>query len=305
VSEVVREFVRPRSVGEAGQLADSGEAVAMLGVPEEWYHGRPEVSSSRLKVMLRSPKAFRAALAAPRVEKAEFDVGHAVHARVLGVGAPVALIPEEVLASNGALSTKAAKEWVEAARAEGKVPLKQREYDLVVRGSDAVLMHPKARQILEPEGFSEVSLFGADPEFGVSLRGRVDRLSGLQLADVKTTPSLAVQKLRSVVDDYGYDLQSEMYRFLFELVFGEVPEPTVLIFMEKEAPYDVRVVRLGEDWIEGGWHKFREALRRFAECSASGVWPGVDEVGEIEELVPAPWYSARVAARAESLEGSL
>jgi hypothetical protein len=285
--------------GEASLAADSGRDVFVIGMTDEAYHARDELSASGMKVLMRSPKAFQHARSTPAKPKAEFDIGHAVHARVLGVGMPVVKIPSDILASNGAASTTKAKEFIARARSNGQVPLKADTYDLVVRGSDAVLMHPKARPLFEAPGrVSEVSGFATDPDTGVRLRMRADWIAGLQIGDLKTTTDLSTRKLMAVVDGFGYDLSAEAYRFMFELITGSVAEPMVLAFMEKEAPYDVRVVRLGDDWVEGGWLKLRAALDRYVACVESHSWPGVDEVGPVEDL-PAPgWYTARTA-RAE------
>jgi len=270
-------------------------ATLVEGMPEEEYHSHPALSASGMKVLLKSPKHFQQSRAV-RVEKAAFDEGHAAHSLVLGVGAPIVEVPEKLLASNGALSTTAAKEFVANARAEGKVPLKPATFARVNGMVASINNNPKARRLLELAGYTEVSLFGADPETGIPLRCRMDRLTGRQIVDLKTTPDVSEHALRRVIDAFGYDLQGEVYRFIHELVRGEVAEPVVLIFVEKEPPFDVRVVRLGDDWMDGGWRKFRRAIALYQACLDSGAWPGVDEAdGPIEEL-PAPgWYAAENA----------
>ncbi len=274
------------------------KSLYVLDMPEEDYHSQSALSASGMKVLLKSPKHFQQARRV-RVEKAEFDVGHAVHARILGVGMPVAQIPAHLLSADGGVRSNAAKEWVAEARAAGQIPLKPAVYERVVQASDAVLMHPKARRLLELPGDSEVSMFATDPLTGVRLRGRADRIAGAQILDVKSMVDITTRSLLRVVNDYGYDLQAEAYRFLYELVKGEVAEPVVLICTEKEPPYDVRVVRLGDDWIDGGWRKLRRAIEIYAACVEAGSWPGIDDVdGEIEELAAPSWYAAE-NARAE------
>ncbi|MDF2916593.1 MAG: hypothetical protein K0S70_810 [Microbacterium sp.] len=273
-------------------------ATLVDGMPEEEYHAHPALSASGMKQILRSPKHYLQSRA-ERVEKPEFDVGHAVHALVLGVGAPIVEVPADMLASNGALSTTRAKEFVAQARSEGKVPLKPATFQRVNGSVESVLGNPKARRLLERPGYTEVSLFARDPETDVPLRGRLDRLAGQTIIDVKTTVDVQTHVLRRVVESFNYDLSMETYRFLHELVTGEVAEPAVLVFVEKEAPFDVRVVRLGDEWIDGGWRKMRKAIATYRECITSSVWPGVDEQdGPIEELSPPSWYAAE-NARAE------
>jgi len=63
-------------------------------MPEIEYHAADGLSSTGMKWLLRSPKHYRQAMD-HRVEKAAFDLGHCVHAKVLGVGMGVVVIPEE------------------------------------------------------------------------------------------------------------------------------------------------------------------------------------------------------------------
>lgn len=305
MSEVLPGTVfRPRSPGEsmqqAQELSESGSAGFIVGMPEEQYHSRAEISASGLKVVLRSPKHFQQSRAV-RVTKPEFDVGHAIHARVLGVGMPVVQIDPKLLSADGGIRSNAAKAEVERIRTEGGVPLKPETYQRVVRASDAVLTNPKARRLLEVPGVSEVSMFATDPQLELAMRGRADRISvdpvtgAICILDAKSAAEISIRKLQMVVDDYGYDLQGEAYRLLVELITGVIAEPVVLIFMESAAPFDVRVVRLGEKWMEGGWQKLRRAMESYKRALDARVWPGVDDGdGPIEELEAPGWYSSRI-----------
>lgn len=260
-----------------------------LNMPEEEYHAHHALSASGMKQILRSPLHYRNSRAMNRPKK-EFDLGHAAHSIVLGKGMPIAHIPDSMLASNGYASTKEAKAFIAEARAEGKVPLKSEPYTNIVRAAEAVLRNPKARDLLERDGYSEASLFATDPVTGVHLRGRIDRLAGTTLIDLKSTNDVRTRKLQAVVTDFSYDVSAEVYRLLLALVLGIESEPMHLIFFEKEPPYEVRVVRLGEEWQEGGHRKMRAAIDLFAWCSEQGVWPGDDEDGGPVLDLEAPGY---------------
>src|ERR1035437_2800138 len=147
----------------------------VIGMPEIEYHAAPGLSSTGMKWLLRSPKHYRQNMD-HRVEKAVFDLGHAVHAKVLGVGLGVTVIPTDLLASNGAASTKAAKDWIALVRAKGEVPIKAEVFAKVDAIAEAVLSNPKAHTLLSLDGDTEVSLFADDPETGVHMRGRIDNL---------------------------------------------------------------------------------------------------------------------------------
>ena len=286
----------------AGQVIEPPRVVAgrfVEHMSEEEYHAHPALSASGMKVLLRSPKHFRMSRALNKA-RAEFDVGHAVHARVLGVGMPIVEIPQRYLASNGAISTTKAKTFVAEARAAGQIPLKPITYTEIVRASDAVLTNAKAKSLLERPGFTEVSLFAEDPHTGVHLRGRIDRLADV-LIDLKSTTDVRTRKITSAVIDFGYDLSAAVYRLLVELITGEEASPMHLIFVEKESPYEVRVVRLGDPaWQAIGEEKMRAAIDLFAWCSERGEWPGDDEDGGPIQDLPVPaWYERQLRALEE------
>lgn len=256
---------------------------------EDEYHAHPALSYSGMKQLLRSPMHYRMYKLTNRT-RPEFDVGHACHARILGVGMPIVEIPTRLLSSDGGIRTNDAKAFVAETRAEGKIPLKPAVYGDVVRASDAVLRNAKARDLLERPGFTELSLFADDPVTGVHLRCRLDRLADVPI-DVKSTTDVQIRKVTNTVIDFGYDIQAETYRTLIELVTGEKPEPMNLIFFEKDAPYEVRVVRLTDPvWHARGEMLMRAAIDLFAWCTEQDAWPGEDEDGgEIRDLVPPAW----------------
>ena len=57
-----------------------------LGVPEREYHADPAFSQSQAKVLLDSPAKYRWQRDNPPAPRDHFDFGHAVHAKVLGIG---------------------------------------------------------------------------------------------------------------------------------------------------------------------------------------------------------------------------
>lgn len=271
---------------------------------EEEYHAHPALSASGMKVLLRSPKHFRLARTENRAPKKVFDVGDAAHALVLGVGMPIVEFPAHLLSGpNMAIQSNAAKDWENKARADKKVPLKPRDFQAVRRMADAVLTNVKAKRVLEAAPWREVSLFGEDEATGVQIRSRLDALGEGILGDLKTIPDVSPRKITNAVVDLGYDLSAEMYRQMVIRVLGYDPGPMNLIFVEKELPHEVRVVRLADPaWRVGGETKIRAALDLFAWCTEQGVWPGDDEDGgEIRDLPVPAWYERQMNALEEDV----
>jgi len=158
------------------------------------YHARPELSSSGARLLLPeykgSPKKFVYAQTHRKTSRA-FDLGHAVHTKVLGVGAGIVTYPDEHLTPSGNPSTKAATvEWEEEQRAAGLTIVSPGDLQKVDAMAEAVLAHPSARPLFEVCEFREVSVF-ADVD-GVPCRARFDALSGetrngVYAVDLKTT----------------------------------------------------------------------------------------------------------------------
>lgn len=266
------------------------------GMPEDEYHAHPALSASGMKDLLRSPKYFRMQRSMHKAKK-EFDEGHAVHARVLGVGAPIKEIPDRLLSGEyRSISSKEAKQFKAEAEAEGFTVLKPAQFVRITKAAEAVLAHPKAGRLLEVAPHRETSLFATDPESGISLRGRVDALGEI-LGDLKTAADVRPRAIERAVVDLGYYLSASVYRHLLTLILGEDPGPMHLIFVEKEPPFEVAVRVLDEpEWHALGLKKMREAIDLFASCKEFGVWPGADdEDGPVQSLAFPSWLRTQLA----------
>lgn len=250
---------------------------------EATYHGdRDSLSASGMKLILKSPAKYRWSLDNREEPKAHFDVGTATHSKVLGTGAPFVAI--DVDAKRG----KAWTEPADAARAEGKVPLTRDEAAAVDAMAEAVLAHPRARQILTG-GESEVSAFWHDEEFDVTRRARFDHLRGRVIGDLKTTTNAEPSRLAKTVIDFGYDLSAAQYL----TVAGGLDLDVVafaLVFVEKDAPHLVTVCDLDANFLDRGERLCRVALERYRDCRESDTWPGYP--GDIHTL-NLPGWAAR------------
>jgi hypothetical protein len=259
-------------------------------MPEEKYHAHAALSSTGARLLLDSPARFDWAMKHPAAPRAAFDLGHAVHSLVLGVGSPVVEIPREKLASNGAVSTTAAREFVAKARAEGKVPLKPDVYALAAGMTEAILGHKLARLYVEQEGHREASVFSTDRETGIRLRARFDMLptepvaGRLAAVDIKHTaksanPSVFAQTIARL----GYDVQYGHYKH----TNGDDRLEMLFVVVEPDPPHLLSVVMLDREFAEIGEKKAARARRLFAEATASKEWAGYgDEIA----VVPPPVF---------------
>jgi hypothetical protein len=267
-----------------------------VGMSEAEYHARPELSSTEARLILESPAKYRwkkdhPPLIAP---SKKFDVGSAVHANVLGTGYEVVVIPDDLLASNGAISTAAAKAFVEEVRAAGKIPMKSVDFEPIDAQAKAVLAHPGARQLFAQAGDAEVSVFADDPVTGVACRGRFDFLPtdfvlgapSRVAVDLKTAADASPDGFTKSIANYNYDVQRDWYLSILRWLTGEDAE-MVFVVVEKEPPFLVGVYQLPTVWTEMGAAKARRAREVFAESVTSGVWPGYGDT--VQLLSPPTW----------------
>ena len=269
-------------------------------VPEHIYHARSELSSTEARLILDSPAKYRwrkdhPPLIAP---SKKFDVGSAIHSKVLGTGYQVAVIPADMLASNGYASTAAAKAFIAEARENGLIPLKQDELDAISGPAEAVLAHPTARALFDQPGAAEVSVFTEVD--GVPVRARFDFLPDQGerrrvAVDLKSTRDASERGFTRSIADYSYDVQRQHYLDALNAVTGPMPvgyEPELIfVAVEKDPPYLVAVYQLPTVWTEMGRVKAARARHLYAECTESGVWPGYPT--EVQLLSPPMWLQIR------------
>ena len=262
-------------------LIDTPQYVADM--TEGTYHADPvsggSLSCSMAKVLIRpgGPAKLRHQLDHGTKPKRVFDLGHAAHLLVLGKGLPLAIIPDDYLGSNGAASTKAAKEFIDTARAEGKVPLKTSEAQQITDMADALTANPEADEVLHAEARQvELSAFAQDEQTGVWLRCRFDLVAPGVVADYKTAADADPSKFaRRTMLDLGYHMQAAHYLDMAHCLGLANPDAGfAFIVQEKEPPYLAAVVTVGDDYLALGRRDMRTAIDLWAECNRTGQWPG-------------------------------
>jgi len=270
--------------------AITAPAGLVYDMPDAAYHARTELSSTGARRILDSPARFRYEQA-HRVESIAFDVGHAVHARILGAGPTVIPCPDEHLTPSGNVSTKAATvAWLADQRAAGLVPIGPADAARIDAMVEAVLAHKGACRILEQsDARFEVSAFAADPETGVACRARFDLLAATP-ADVKTTAgSASPVGFGRDAAKYGYPIQEAHYLDTLQWATGDRP-PMVFICVEKSAPHLVAVHQLDEVTRLVARDLAAKARRIYAECLATGAYPGYGD-DTLTPYIPAWWIN--------------
>ena len=279
-------------------------------ITADQYHAdpaaAPSLSSSIARILLdQSP--LHAWTASPRLnpmweptDSKTFDIGRAAHRAILGAGGDYEAIPAELLASNGAASTKAAKEWVEEARARGVTPLKAEEVDRVQT------MAGKAERTLSGMG---ITLHHGDSEVvaiaqvdGVWCRMMADNVPEdprQPIYDFKTCESAAPEACLKSVLNYGYDVQAAHYLDTWKAATGE-SRAFRFIFQEKSQPHELCVVEVGQDSLDLARRKIARAREMWGVCLSRNEWPGYP-LGVHKIDLPAwvfeRWYERESAER--------
>lgn len=243
------------------------------------YHGhKGSLSASGAKLLAPPhpcPAKFRHAQDNP-VIKDVFDFGHVAHRLVLGKGAEVEVLDFKTRQTNAYKAAEA------EAREAGKVPILAADYERAQEVAEAVRKDPLAGEVFT-DGEAEVSLFWPDEETGVIRRARFDwlksKVEGRRriIGDLKTARSAEPVKFGKSAADFGYAISAANYVDA-AIACGLDNDPLfVFAAVEKEAPFVVSTFYATPEVIELGRALMRAAIRTYADCMASGQWPGYAE----------------------------
>lgn len=276
-------------------------ASGLLNLTSAQYHAdpapKPSLSATLGKILLKqSPR--HAWHASPRLNpqwepatSATFNIGRAAHRAVLGKGDDYVTIPEELLASNGATSTKAAKEFIAAQYDAGRTPLKGDVVEQVETMAE-ICHHRLAEHGIEldPARSELCALAEVD---GIWCRAMFDNVPAdprLPIYDFKTCEDASPPACLRAVMNYGYDLQAEHYRTVWKAATGE-DRGFLFIFQEKEAPHEVCLIRLSGSFEEIAQRRASRARAIWRDCITANEWPGYPN--GIHEVDPPAWLVER------------
>lgn len=279
-------------------MTEDKKSSGVYQLDAEVYHRdpcpAPSLSSTLAKTLL-SQSPLHAWVQSPRlnpdwepVEKKTFDIGRAAHTAILGKGGDYVAIPDGILSSNGAASTKEAKAFIEDARAAGKTPLKADEVERIEAMRSVA--HDRLAKIgitLDPACSEQAALAQID---GIWCRAMLDNVPldpAQPIYDFKTCESAHPEACLKAVMNYGYDVQAEHYRQVWRAATGQ-DRGFVFIFQEKAKPYEVCLIRLGQDSLAMAAKKIARAREIWRLCLSRDQWPGYP-LG-IHEVDPPAWF---------------
>ena len=118
-----------------------------------------------------------------------------------------------------------------------------------------------------------------------------------EIVDLKTTTTLATHRWSRHVFTYGLHSQGAVYLDALNVAANAQRDTFKHVVQESYAPYSVGRRALPEEFLKLGEAFYRNALARYCQCLASGIWPGFDDesdlTGEVIDgwryIGPEPW----------------
>jgi len=246
--------------------------------PFEDYRSSAGVNISSLKSMAISPLHYQHAITTPREATDSMALGTLMHAMVF----EAETIDARYVVWDGGVRRGKAWEAFQAEHAGKEILRAPEDWERAEGVAAAVLAHPVAAALLA-EGKAEESMWWTDKETGLLCKGKRDWTTGTTIVDLKTTRNISPHAIQRQLVALSYHAQSSFYCDGMRALTGREHGFT-WIYVEQFPPHDVAVYRLTGDVYRAGRDLYRAWLRRVAECTASGVWPGTAPTEQEMEL---------------------
>lgn len=205
------------------------------------------------------------------------DIGDVAHVALLQperLATHYVTYPTDILATNGAVSTKEAKAFRDVHQAAGKVVLKESEFAIVERMVTAVTTS-KIGKWFECAATIEHSIYWTEPVTELRCRCRPDFLVVTKnqaiILDIKTTGDASPWQFQRRVEDGGYWLQDAHYSAGVEAAFGLKPV-FLFVAVETEWPHQCGIYELSFDDKFRGKEAREQTLVDVATCIETGDW---------------------------------
>lgn len=253
-------------------------------MPEDKYHGSPEISKSQLCDFYVSPLNYwalhRNPNRPPRKVYTHFDVGTAAHLLVLE--GEKRFFEGVCVQPDINRRTKAGREeYAEFLQInKGKPILTPEDIEMVRRMSDAVHKNKASRAELDKMLKVEVSVFYNLK--GLDMRSRFDGVGKRVIIDLKTTDNPSVANFNASIKKYKYDWQACLYSHAYNVAYGEFPDEFVFIVVGKMPPHSVGVYTLSTTTYQRAMNKIGPTIKSFLKCREEDQWPDINNEQKIE-----------------------
>lgn len=186
--------------------------------------------------------------------------------------------------------------WTEFnARAQGRQIITAEQYATAQGQLSGIKAHPQLRQWLE-SGRSELSVFWTDPATGLPCKARPDFWvhdlpdGRALLLDLKTCQSAEPHAFARTIANFGYHRQAAWYSDGWQAATGQDVAGFVFAAIPSEYPFIAGAYQLCDEALIQGREECAELLQQYADCLASGYWPGH---GDSVQTIELPGWARR------------
>lgn len=273
-------------------------------IPESDYHAdpceTPSLSASIAKILTEQSPAH-AWLAHPKLggqapePTKDMDRGTLMHALVLRQNVKVSIVPFENY------RTDKAKALRDSARAQGAIPILERELAEYKETADHLRERLRLKYGLELNGKSEVVIVWdeqTDDGELVRCRGRLDHLILPRILDLKFPTDASPDAVEKKVSSLDYQIAGAAYTSAVEHVFPDLAGRVTFELFNCEAfkPYASTRADFAGSMRELGRMKWRRAVNTWARCLRKNHWP--DYPAETLHVEAKPWHVEREMEKA-------
>ena len=265
----------------------------IYNMSDEDYFADEAINNSGLKEVLRSPAHYKWKKDHPKEQTASMLGGKALHCAILEPDAfneRYAVLPEDapaaptkamINAKNPSDSSVERVLFWEAFNiaSEGKDILKADVAADCLHVAKMVRGHPELAAYFE-RGKAEHAIFAQDPVTGVMCKCKPDYLTKVGeyrvKIELKSADDARERFFTRSVMNYGYFQGAAFYTDIMDWSPLGPPDLYLMVVMEREAPYGIKIYEVTPSAIAYGRRQYRKALDLYAYCVTNGEWPNYD-----------------------------
>lgn len=211
------------------------------------YLGKQALSSSSIKMVLKSPKTYKYVTQYGQEETQPLRDGKLFHTMILEPHK----VDDFIFCDTTTKTTNKWKDAVLLGKETNRLVFTNKERKDAERLTDAILRNNEVTSYFKGADFEipEVAMIK-----GLPFRAKADILRGEQIIDLKTTSG--INEFRYSADKYGYDLQAYLYKEMFGV------KDFVFIAIDK-ASLDVAVFECSDEFYQRGKEKLHQGIDNY------------------------------------------
>jgi len=263
------------------------EYLGFFKIPMDEYRDADGLANSELQIFSKNPSSYIWNQTAPTDSKkaSTADFGTCLHTSLL----EPELFDESIIVSS-IKGRDAAAFAKDQAMWPDKIVLTDNEHKQIVIMTESAKCDPMFKRLLEAEGDCEVSIFVDDPETGLRLKIRPDKIVRGKfqplLCDVKSTASIDEWRMDkpwlSPLFKMGYGFTAAYYMYAASIFYGVEITDYYFMVVSKSAilgryPVSVFVITKEELVDLGFWSEMLDTLSSFARYKKSGKWASFEK----------------------------